>query len=414
MNSPRTSTSDPIRVDYVPVSATCLPGRIGMTFAPGKKARGIAAEWSRDLHADLARLREVHRTRVLVSLVTDDELASLGIAELPRAAAEMRFVVLRHPIPDGGVPEVRKLAALAREIITAMREGGNVVVHCRGGLGRAGTVTAAVLVSLGHPPEQAMSLVRAARVGAIENATQEQILRDLKRAAEPATVRAVEPNVSRFQGAMLGAALADLGSGEGARNHGAVLVASAQGLIRARHRLLDRGMSCVDEAVHQALRRAFVAPSIAVGVAFGLARSFEGPVMETIRNIFTRSGFDVRDAHGAIALATHVRASMFPGEQLGPIPVGLANAFRDVEPIKEWSADVADRAKVLLENARAAGRADACVVGAMIGAVHGMDALSRVDTSTLTGRESLLRVAGDLWAAMIVGTELDFETYPPS
>ena len=36
----QTSTTDPIRVDFVPADVTGLPGRIGMTFAPGKKAEG--------------------------------------------------------------------------------------------------------------------------------------------------------------------------------------------------------------------------------------------------------------------------------------------------------------------------------------------------------------------------------------
>jgi hypothetical protein len=51
----RTSLSHPIRVDFVPPEACSLPGRIGITFAPGKDA---GAHWNRDLGADLDRVRK--------------------------------------------------------------------------------------------------------------------------------------------------------------------------------------------------------------------------------------------------------------------------------------------------------------------------------------------------------------------
>jgi ADP-ribosyl-[dinitrogen reductase] hydrolase len=48
-----------------------------------------------------------------------------------------------------------------------------VVIHCRGGLGRAGTLAACVLRSEGVPARAAIARVRSARPGSIENAAQE-------------------------------------------------------------------------------------------------------------------------------------------------------------------------------------------------------------------------------------------------
>ena len=73
----RTSETDPLRVRLPPSTACPLPGRIGLTFAPGKKDAG--ANWHRNLEADIARLVEHCKTTLLVSLLEDSELALLGM-----------------------------------------------------------------------------------------------------------------------------------------------------------------------------------------------------------------------------------------------------------------------------------------------------------------------------------------------
>ena len=53
-----------------------------------------------------------------------------------------------------------------------------MVVHCRGGLGRAGLTAACLLVQAGMEPGEAMALVRKTRPGAIENSRQEKFVRE--------------------------------------------------------------------------------------------------------------------------------------------------------------------------------------------------------------------------------------------
>ena len=178
-----TSDSNPIRLDFVPVSALGLRGRVGMTFAPGKKAPGVAGTWDRSLAADLQRLQNVYRVGTLVSLVEDHELASLGIAALPDECAERGIDIVRFPIPDGGVPASREaFAALVGRIVDAAGEGRNIAVHCRGGLGRTGLVAAACLVARGHAPDAAIAIVRAARARHRRNPRARAIPRRVRRA----------------------------------------------------------------------------------------------------------------------------------------------------------------------------------------------------------------------------------------
>lgn len=176
----KTSKSHPIRVDFLPPEALEPPGRLGLTFAPGKKADETDSRWERDLEADLRRLREEYHTEVLVSLLERKEYSELGIPELFRKAGEMGMEVLRLPIPEYGVPidpEAENYGPLIEDVAKRLEEGQTVVIHCRGGLGRSGMVAASVLVALGRPAGEAIQIVREARKGAVETPDQEDRVR---------------------------------------------------------------------------------------------------------------------------------------------------------------------------------------------------------------------------------------------
>lgn len=170
-----TSHTRPIRLDTIPPALLPTPGRVGMTFAPGKKGAGLHFEWNRDLEADFTRLRDVYGISAIVNLIEDHEFKLLGIEDYEAALARVGGMKLkRFPIVDGGVPQhgddFRRLIGW---ILDRLGLGAHVAVHCRGGLGRAGMVTASVLVSLGVDAEIAIREVRVARPGTVETEAQE-------------------------------------------------------------------------------------------------------------------------------------------------------------------------------------------------------------------------------------------------
>ncbi len=173
----RTSTTHPIRVDFIPAEVLSLPGRIGMTFAPGKRSAGIECVWERDVEMDLRRLRDVYNTDILVSLIEDHELELLAIPDLLEQAKAIGITVLRLPIVDAGTPtSMPAFTALVDDVLTAVRDGKTVIIHCRGGLGRTGLLAAACLVALGQSPAMAIDIVRRARPGAVETRGQEKYI----------------------------------------------------------------------------------------------------------------------------------------------------------------------------------------------------------------------------------------------
>jgi ADP-ribosylglycohydrolase len=178
----RTSTTSPLRVDWVPLAdvpgLADAPGALGMTLLPGKKRLGYSGPQWRDPVADARRLRDVHGCATFLLLVEDVDLAmSRARGTIPALeAAGVR--VVRHPVPDMDVPaDADAFRVTLDDVLARIRAGERVVVACRGGLGRTGTAAACLLVDGGVPPDEAIARVRAVRPGTVERRSQELFVR---------------------------------------------------------------------------------------------------------------------------------------------------------------------------------------------------------------------------------------------
>ncbi len=176
-----TSETDPIQVDFLPDGEVGTPGRLGMTFAPGMWAGNVRGRWERDLAADMRALEKEYEVNVLVSLMEEHEYRGYRIPELLEQDNIGGIEILRFAIEDMGVPqeaESEKLEAFVQDVVQRLEQGHNVVVHCRGGLGRTGTLAACVLVALGrHAADEAIAAVREARKGTVQTREQEDFVR---------------------------------------------------------------------------------------------------------------------------------------------------------------------------------------------------------------------------------------------
>ncbi|MFC6025887.1 cyclin-dependent kinase inhibitor 3 family protein [Methylobacterium mesophilicum] len=170
----RTSRSHPLEVASIPVGTK--GGRIGVTFCPGKKGpSAFGAPWNRDLTVDIEAIRAWGASSVL-TLIEPHEFDLLSVKGLPDAVRAAGLVWHQAPIPDVSIPGPAFIAAwrsIGPRISEQLRTGGSIVVHCRGGLGRAGMVAAMLLVTMGEDPRRAIERVRAVRPGAIETPAQE-------------------------------------------------------------------------------------------------------------------------------------------------------------------------------------------------------------------------------------------------
>lgn len=208
--SPKTSLTNPLQIATVVTGLGV--GRIGITFCPGKVQNSASSgRWSRDLNVDMDAIKDWGAAAV-VTLVEDHELVALQVTGM-KDAVESRHMAWHHlPITDVSVPDERFLSAWHKAgaaLRHRLRNGFDIVVHCKGGLGRAGTVAATLLVELGLTPDDAVNMVRAVRPGAIETFEQEGFVRSrvMARGNTPSPDEAAVQD--RGIGAMLGLAIGD-------------------------------------------------------------------------------------------------------------------------------------------------------------------------------------------------------------
>jgi len=271
---PRTSQTHPLRIDDLPVAN----GRLGLTLCPGKRGDSVfGAPWARDLDTDLDAIRDWGADAV-VTLIETDEATMLGVAGLGEGVTARGMAWHHLPVRDLDAPDdagTEAWLALSPVLHRILERSGRVLLHCRGGLGRAGTIAALILTERGRSARDAIAAVRAARTGAVETAGQE---RWIARLAGHRGARGIRLRASLIAGAMgdsLGAeveflrlaeirrrfpdGLTDLPSHDGLR--GAITddtqmtLFTAEGMLRAHIRGILRGICHPPSVVHHALLR---------------------------------------------------------------------------------------------------------------------------------------------------------------
>jgi protein-tyrosine phosphatase len=176
----------PLRIDWLESEELrdALPGRLGLTFLPGKRGPSMrypGRVYRRHLDDDLAALRAAGVGR-LVLLVEDHELTRWGDVDIVERASVSGPAVDRRPIPDGSPPA--SMDAMDR-ILASVADGrrtANVAVACMGGVGRTGTVAACALVAAGWDAASAIRRVREVRhPTAVETSEQERFVDEYER-----------------------------------------------------------------------------------------------------------------------------------------------------------------------------------------------------------------------------------------
>ncbi|MCQ8103354.1 cyclin-dependent kinase inhibitor 3 family protein [Methylomonas sp. SURF-2] len=181
MATPRTSHTHPLQIAEVRASPS--HGRIGITFCPGKHDHfALTGAWERDLGIDLDSI-SAWGAKLVLTLVEPAELSALKVPLLGHEIRARGMAWLHLPIADFSVPTPafeRHWLTQGREIRDLLRNGHDVLVHCKGGLGRAGMIAARLLVELGMDADAAIHAVRRVRQGAIETPAQLALVRRIK------------------------------------------------------------------------------------------------------------------------------------------------------------------------------------------------------------------------------------------
>jgi ADP-ribosyl-[dinitrogen reductase] hydrolase len=147
-----------------------------------------------------------------VSLTEAHELQALGVAGLGAEVRARHMDWLHLPIVDVSAPDAgfeRRWVEAGEGLRARLRAGFDILVHCKGGLGRAGLTAAQLMVELGVPPAEAVATVRQVRPGAIETQAQLAFVLAQTHVPEPIPATTEAAIRDRARGALLGLAVGD-------------------------------------------------------------------------------------------------------------------------------------------------------------------------------------------------------------
>ena len=163
--------------DYDYVEPKGVNGKILITSFPGLDENGIFQELTFQTQLNILQKNNC-------SSIT----SFVGNKEFNKLCNKKQFIenIYKHnikwyhlPISDLSAPDSEfkyqwqiKKVLLKKELIADK----NIVLHCWGGKGRAGTIAAILLIEFGENKIEAINIVRAKRKGAIESKEQEDFI----------------------------------------------------------------------------------------------------------------------------------------------------------------------------------------------------------------------------------------------
>lgn len=127
------------------------------------------------LEEDIIHFKNQNVT-TLVSLLTQNETFELELEKEKELCEKHSIHFISFPLKDRSVPsetQTSKLKELARELAQKISQNQKVIVHCRGGIGRAGMICAAILIEQGVRKDKVIEKISTARGVSIPD-TEEQ------------------------------------------------------------------------------------------------------------------------------------------------------------------------------------------------------------------------------------------------
>jgi len=160
----RNSTTHPLYVSWVELEGD--EGALGLTLCPGKyQPAASTGSWDRQLNVDVQALLDMGVSH-LISLITDEDMRMLRVEGLPQQVQTSGLTWDHLPFADTTAPTevwMEQASPVLNDIIATIPEGAKVVVHCMGGLSRAGTFASLYLWLRGMHMREAINTVREIR-----------------------------------------------------------------------------------------------------------------------------------------------------------------------------------------------------------------------------------------------------------
>jgi protein-tyrosine phosphatase len=154
-----------------------MDGYLYLSSCPGYSEVDGAGEDRKAAHLAFLFDEGIHQ---VVTLTPEDERRKLGVADMPQRIIGAGCDWLEVPVVNFGTPEkgeMRRFTDMIDDASQRLKAGQKVLVHCRGGIGRAGKVGALLMMRGGMEADLAISTLRKHRPGCVQTAKQEDFVR---------------------------------------------------------------------------------------------------------------------------------------------------------------------------------------------------------------------------------------------
>ena len=155
-----------------------IRGEICLSAFPGRRRDD---DFSRDRMDKFFGFLDANNYRTLVSLVESHEFDDyVSLPEFKETVSHHHFDWHYHPLKDMTAPNEEFMSEFAEtqsSLIDNLLFGEKIAIHCKGGLGRSGTVAAMLMCGIGFSATNSIDLVRLSRPGAIETKEQELFIK---------------------------------------------------------------------------------------------------------------------------------------------------------------------------------------------------------------------------------------------
>ena len=108
---------------------------------------------------------------IVITMTTPEEMAAVGGQNLGTDIQAMGSRWCHLPVTDFGEPGqdvITKWPKVSKSVRQALKGGGRVIVHCKGGCGRSGMIALRLMVESGEDRFTALNRLRAVRDCAVE------------------------------------------------------------------------------------------------------------------------------------------------------------------------------------------------------------------------------------------------------
>lgn len=114
------------------------------------------------MQAWIEMLKQNNITHV-ISLISLKEIIAYGIENEKEMLLEQNIDFIHFPIDDYDIPDEEEFIDIMKKLNSLQKQKQKFFIHCAGGVGRAGTLAACLLVAQGYDADAAVKLISEKR-----------------------------------------------------------------------------------------------------------------------------------------------------------------------------------------------------------------------------------------------------------